>query len=266
MKPYFLLTILGISLCIASCGEEQCPVEQAPDNTVLELNFRAEADGQPIWYFKDLAYPLGSTRFRFSLLRFFLGDITLLGPNGDTTVLDIHNVDFSLNQSDQATADLGETVRIRAAPVGTWTGIRFGIGVPGDLNRLTPADFPAGHPLVNPSEYWDAWNSYIFAKVEGQADLDGDGDYSDDNRSFLYHSGNQSQYVTLTFEQPLEIKACQTTRLEFGLDVPHLFYNATDTLDMVNNTFNHAGDPNDPDFAFTLFLMENFRAALQRKN
>jgi hypothetical protein len=259
---FSLLAVLGLS----ACSDDRCPVEQIPENTFLELNFRAEAQGQSIWYFKDVDYPLGDTHIRISLLRFFLGDVTLLGPDGDTTVLDIHNVDFSLNQSDQTTADLGETVRIANPPVGLWTGIRFGIGVPGDLNRMSPADFPAGHPLSNPSEFWDAWNSYIFAKLEGQSDLDGDGDYADDNSSFLYHSGTQAQYVTLTFEEPFEVKPCQTARLDFGLDVPHLFYNATDTLDLVNNTFNHAGDPDDPDFAFTSFVMENFRSAIRWKN
>ena len=37
-----------------------------------------------------------------------------------------------------------------------------------------PADHPSGNPLANSGEYWLAWNSYIFFKIEGYIDLDGD--------------------------------------------------------------------------------------------
>lgn len=266
MKPFLLIFFIAMVGCFTACRENKCPVEDVPLNTKLELNFRAEAAGAPIWFYKGLDYPLENLPFRITLLRFFVGDVTLLGTDGDTTVLDIADLDFSLNQGAEATAAEGQSIVIANPPVGTYTGIRFGVGVPGDLNRMAPAEFLAGHPLSNPAEYWEAWQSYIFAKIEGQADANANGDYSDDNVSFLYHSGTQGQYVTLDFDRPIEIKGCETTRLDFGLDVPRLFYNDTDTLDILNNNFQHTGNPDDPNYDITYFLMQNFGGALQLKN
>ena len=53
--------------------------------------------------------------------------------------------------------------------------LRFNIGLTPEQNSTVPADYTSGSPLAMPGEYWLAWKSYIFLKIEGWIDLDGDG-------------------------------------------------------------------------------------------
>ena len=50
------------------------------------------------------------------------------------------------------------------------------IGLSEEQNASVPSDYSSSNPLSKSSEYWLAWNSYIFVKFEGFFDADGDGE------------------------------------------------------------------------------------------
>ena len=108
----------------------------------------------------------------------------------------------------------GISFNIGDIPPGDYTGIRVGIGLNSELNSTNPGDYAAGHPLSD--NYWSAATGYIFSKIEGNADLNGDNNFSE---GITYHSGANEFYQEKTFNKVIRVPEGGTVELQFKVDL-----------------------------------------------
>ena len=239
----------------ASCGKETAP---PVDTATIELSFRATYDGEPL-VLNQQTYDYQGKQIRFSKVNFYLANLSAANDDGETELAEIKFIDLSLTHNSAADAAKGSVSSFSRIPVGAYKFLKFGIGVPADLNKTNPSDYSTSHPLGadNSGEYWEAWNSYIFAKIEGQFDENGDGDINGDDISFAYHAGTDRVYQEIELDNIINLNAGETTKLDFELDVKTLLsFPRGDLIDL---------EPHDPNNQIEemIIIMSNFRRALQ---
>lgn len=253
MRNFIALTLL-LSLLLFSCKKEQTtPVE----TTSLEFSFTANYDGAPL-VMNEQTYDYNGKPIRFSKVSFYLSNVTL----GETEVSDVNYVDLTKTHTDEIAAEAGTSINFLKIPVGGYNSMAFGIGVAPDLNRTKPSDYSTSHPLGadNSAEYWEAWNSYIFMKIEGQYDADGNG-FDGEDIAFAYHVGQDDLYqtITFTFDDPLQLEATTPTDIMFLLDLKKLLTTGTGELLSLD-----AHDPNNQKEAMRM-IVDNFSDALRAR-
>ena len=195
----------------------------------LTLHFLAQAEGNPLEMFKTLS-STGAHPLQFSHVSMLISDIQLLTTSGSEYLKDVALVDMSFD--DLTSASDGFTIRIDKVPANTYRGISFGIGVPPELNNDSPSDFPSSNPLSRTGYYWEAWNSYIFMKIEGRVDTIAPLDFE---TGFAYHTGHDSLYRMLEGEFPLAIIDGQDTELSIIFDYDEILEGVDIALDPQNH-------------------------------
>ncbi|MEM6726279.1 MAG: MbnP family protein, partial [Bacteroidota bacterium] len=154
------------------------------------------------------------------------------------------------------TAADGISLTFTDVPVGIFTGLKFGLGVKPDLNAMVPADFPSTSPLSDAGNHWTAWDSYIFMKVEGRTDPDGDGQQFEGN--FLYHTGGDPLFRTVTLDQTITLTSEVNANAVVELEVKDIFSDGSLNQDIVNQNVSHT-TPSDPTSqGISLFITDNF--------
>lgn len=138
----------------------------------IPFRFQLRYDGTPLQMLQDYQYPDGKT-IRFTRFSFYLSELVLEGEGQSEEVLEVAFVDLSpLHTSGSVNETPSFTTRTTISDI---TNVRFVLGLTEEMNQRVPADFESSHPLAAPGEYWLAWDSYIFVKVEGWVDFDDDG-------------------------------------------------------------------------------------------
>jgi len=240
-------------LLFAGCKKDQTnPVETSSQ---LGISFTANYDNAPL-VMNEGVYDYNGNAIRFSKVNFYLSDVTL----GGTELSDVNFVDLTKTHVTEETAKEGTNISFTKIPVDNYPSIAFGIGVSADLNRTKPSDYSTSHPLGsdNSGEYWEAWDSYIFVKIEGQYDVDGDG-FDADDVSFAYHVGQDEMYKQLTadFETPIALEANATKEIEFQIDIKKLLTQENGALLPLT-----VHDPNNQ-MEVMRMIMDNFTRALR---
>jgi hypothetical protein len=241
----------------ASCGKEKnTPIDTAE----IQLSFRATYDGQPL-VLNQKTYDYVGKAVRFSKINFYVSELVIGNEDGDTELSEIEFVDLTSTHNTEAGAAKGTIKTYPKVPVGSFNQLKFGIGVAADLNRTSPADYSTNHPLGadNSGEYWEAWNSYIFVKIEGQYDDNNDGTFNGQDISFAYHAGRDNLYQRLELDQIQTLEAGKTTTLNFELDIKKLL--SLPKGDLITL------EPHDPNNQLEemVIIMRNFEKALQLK-
>lgn len=189
----------------------------------VDIRFRALLNGQPLQMNERFTY--NGKDMTISNLKFYLSDLVLVKGTLEAEVKEIDLIDFTSSNISAAGADNGITVTGASIPVDTYDGLKFGIGVPSDLNDELPTDFSSSHPLNNDSEYWVNWNSYIFHKIEGR--YDNDSDPADLEESFVFHVGIDEQFRDKVFSNlEIMIEEGQTTEVVVDLEILDLMKEA----------------------------------------
>ncbi|MDX1943256.1 MAG: MbnP family protein [Saprospiraceae bacterium] len=255
MKKYSLFTILSSLLLMSvDCEREETPLEQTG---TLELNFKGSfGDESLMMYAKDYAYEAGM-KVKFQLFRFYLSDISVARSTFEynTIISDVEIVDFKDIQSDAA-AQNGFTVRIKNVPIGNYIGLNMGLGVSPKLNKTQPGDYSSSHPLSG--NYWSWALGYVFTKIEGNADVDGDGQLTD---KLTFHVGGDSYYRNKEFSKSFNIKEGETTRLDFEVDLQRVLVAAPgDFLDFRKVTIDHTNN-----VEVATFISDNLKEAIEIK-
>ncbi len=224
---YSVLLFCIISVFISSCKKEK-------NEGSLSVHFVPYYDGQPLQIFTQKPFT-GNEQVQFQHVSFLLSDLVLLNGSGSVDVKDIELVDMSFDDLPGATE--GFTITTDNLPEGDYDGVRFGIGVPSDINDSTPNQYASSHPLSKNSYYWTAWSSYIFLKIEGTIDTLGTGSF---NTGFAFHTGTDALYSILeTNTFPISIQDGQNTDIIVAIDYKDLLQG----VDIKSNPQNH--DPND---------------------
>ena len=209
-------------LIFSTCGKDD---EGGGDMAELVLNFTANYGNNPLVMFERTYDYEADMDFKMQLFQFYLSDVRLLRQNNGATeevpALDVDLLSFAniYNDADAAKGINTETVSI---PAGTYTGLRFGWGVSPQLNATIPPDYPLGHPLSE--NYWEDAKSYIFFKVEGNADLEPNGDFSD---KLTFHVGGDNNYRELTFEKTFTVEKNGKLTIPLSVDLKKILI-ATD--------------------------------------
>jgi hypothetical protein len=246
MKKVLFLSVLSLLFLINACG----PDEPKSTATTLTLNFQGAYNTNNLVYFQYYDYGNGDSVF-INVAHFYVSDITLLNGSEETKIKDISVLDFSKNHA--IPSDNPETIVINDVPAGQYTGIRFGIGVDSILNHTIPADYAAGHPLANASEYWDWRETYIFGKLEGR--------FKKANGTvinYAYHPGADDLYRVSTFSKTFTLDGDIAAALNFKVDFEQLFNQNNGKIDIEATPVSHTSDT---DFWLVTLLMDNLKNA-----
>jgi len=250
MKKLLFAGLALALLSVWSCDNE----DAAEQSGAVNLDFVGAFDTAPLlMYERSYPYPEGVTT-KFQLFHFYLSDAVLLPADGgrEVPLFDVELVSFKDVQSDDA-AQRGVRISAGDIPPGSYSGIRLGIGLTEALNRTQPGDYAPGHVLTD--NYWSWAKGYVFFKIEGIADLQGDGEFAE---KLTFHIGLDEHYREKVFSQPLEVRSGQELDLRFDVDLAEVLAPASDTfVDFRQVTQDHT---NDMDLA--RFLADNLEAAI----
>ncbi|GAB5553242.1 MAG: hypothetical protein Sapg2KO_28330 [Saprospiraceae bacterium] len=253
MKTIVLLLISFLTFTSFSCEDNTNTATEVD----LEMNFTGSFGEEPLlMYAQDYNYQAGMD-LKFQLFQFYISDVKLLKDTKSQAnavdLVEIELVSFENVQSIEA-ADKGVSINIQNVPTGTYSGIQFGLGVAPDLNATQPGDYTPGHPLD--SHYWSWARGYVFTKIEGNADLNGDDVFEE---KLTFHLGENDYFRTLTIEQNLEIK--EGAKLSFNVDLEKVLIDAQgEFLDFSKVSQDHTNDVN-----IASFIANNLGTAIELK-
>ncbi len=239
MKKILFLGILGMLLMAADCNKT---VE--PTTGEVTLNFKGKYESEPLVMFaKEYDYEEGM-KLKLQLFQFYISEIKLIGsaPDQTTTVplSDVELVSFK-EVVDETAANQGISFTYDQIPDGKYAQIQIGLGLTEALNSTNPSDYTPPHPLDD--HYWSAALGYVYTKIEGNADLDGDGEYTNDGK-LTFHSGHKSLYQELTFPIDLEVVGGEMRKINFSVNLKQVLDNgADDWIDFREVTQDHSNNP-----------------------
>ena len=226
-----LLSLLTLLFIMTGCKDEKGE---------LKLNFVATYDNEPLVLGEDLDYIVDSYKIKLLESDFYISEIALTRGSEVINIKDIDFVDFTNNNFNLENALNGVTLSYDEIDAGTYDGIRFGIGVPPAENATLPAEYNSSHPLSKTGYYWEAWNSYIFAKYAGQVDGQG----------FFFHTGTDGLFRTLTISKDIVISESSDEEIKIALDHKALMMEGSSLYDIKAVPANH--DP------LTIGPLQNF--------
>ncbi|MEY3367933.1 MAG: hypothetical protein RI973_1088 [Bacteroidota bacterium] len=257
MKKLILLTFVIAASFYACQGDNE------NDQLVnVNLNFRAVYNGEPLVMISgQYTYPDGKP-VKFQTFNFYVSDVVLIGEDGvtETPLVDIDFIDFSENTT-PGEAARPVTIGVEKINPGTYKGLRIGFGVPAELNNAQANQLEAGHPLreTYSSHFWSDWGSFIFMKLEGVYDKDGNG-FDGNDPGFGHHTGTNAVYRTVLFEQPLVLNPGESMDLNLVVDA-RKFYEQNDSfLDFSNPANLYTHNPND--LTIANYIVDNFANAV----
>ncbi|MEM9549280.1 MAG: MbnP family protein, partial [Bacteroidota bacterium] len=185
-----------------------------PSGTI-DFNIKLQYNSEPLVLFEPFIYPDGRS-IDFTRISFYISEVTLDDEN-------IVNVEFHNLTDSHATSILasqGYNWTVEGVPPGFFSTLSFNIGVPAELNEKDPGEFPSGHPLAKPSENWFGWKSFVFLKVEGNMDMDGDGTRE---TGIALHTGADEALRNISLDNPILINDGERTEIDIVFDVYDLF-------------------------------------------
>lgn len=232
MRTMIVLFVTSLLFFATNCDEKSA--SNADQTGTLELNFKGTFGTAPlVMYAREYPYEAGM-KIKLQLFRFYLSDLKI---SDKVKISDIQIVDFEKVQSDAA-AQQGVTIKIEKVPVGDYKEIKFGLGVEEKLNATNPGAYAPGHPLTD--NYWSWALGYVFTKIEGNADLDGDGNFES---KLTFHAGGNELYRNKQLNKDFSVKAGATTRLNFEVDLRKVLVRTeSNFLDFHKVTIDHSNN------------------------
>ncbi|MFT3884164.1 MAG: hypothetical protein QM724_01665 [Flavobacteriales bacterium] len=221
--------MLAAVALFTACGREPATAPSVP----CPVKFTVE----PVWngapFNKGTVYMnADDKRVQVQTLKFYLAPVTLLGGAQQAEIL----------RADLFDVVNGGATRILQAPAGRYTGLRFGLGLPHDLNHTDITQIDPNTPLGNNSGmYWTWATMYRFTLFEGRFDNDPQAS-GPLPFQFAYHTGLDTLYRTRTLPVMLEVTPSDTTEIVLQVDVARFFTNGSDTLDLSQGSSFH-GEP-----------------------
>ena len=236
------LTTIFILLLFTSCKKDHKTGQYT-------LHFQMQLDGSDVGL--NCTYlDTGGVMLKVELLQFYIANITFIEADGSETVAeDIALVRFDDNGSADVTFNVHK---------GEYEKIKFGIGVPKDLNEADPSNYnDEGNPLnTTEGTYWGWASMYRFASIQGRYDLEPDGTY---DGTFAYHTGFEDSYREVTFDNSVKIEKKGEYTLGFNVDVYKILTNPGNEVDVVNHPNYHG---NTADFYLSTMISDNLRDAI----
>jgi hypothetical protein len=252
-KAFPILLAIAVVFLNASCEKTTPTPPKTVDPSYFAMNFKAMYANKPLVI--NQVYDYNGKKVRFTRLQFFIAyDLGLfsspvsVSDNLPSTAL----VKFT-NLTDSASAAGGVDVELALANK-SWPSLNFAIGVPKVQNAKLPKDFVFPDPLTDGSNFWDAWQSYIFSKLEGSMDKDGDGVFE---TGITLHTGGNEVFTPVKFTKNYTVANGSKTIVNFELNINELVKG----IDLTTvNSSHQVGDA-----ATMRIIMNNFPTALTVK-
>lgn len=205
-----------------------CSKDSKDEKAHLEINFKLVYDDSPLVFLENYSYPSGEL-MNFNRLSFYLSNLKISNSQNEINLLDIDYLNFRESNSSLTNAQKGLNLRFSDVQEGEYDKISFSFGVPAALNAKTPGDYPSSNSLSSPAEYWAPWKSYIFMKLEGQIDLNFDGEKEE---PFAIHTGADQAYRTV--ELPIDFRFAhdKTNEINVIIDVSKFFLGSGKVYDI----------------------------------
>jgi methanobactin biosynthesis MbnP-like protein len=271
MRKLIFLSLFSTLFIISSCDDDSPNIEQTGK---IELIVKANYNGELFQTQKEYEYIPGML-IKFTEFDFYVANINLLEDENSTDETELSDVDFinlsfDVTQTDQAL--LGDTISTKNVPVGSYSAFKIGFGLPADLNRTRPSDYGEGDVMNTATHFWSPLNSYIFSKIEGFSDNNGNGIFeATEGEGIRFHLGQDEVYTEriLYPTDPIVIKDGETLKLILNIDVKKLFnmpldqfdVNGDNLLDIEVHNESH-GDTEAQEFMIDKQLMRNFSDAI----
>ncbi len=269
MRKLLLLLLLAPLFIASSCDKD--PEIEVVGN--VEINFKANYDGELFMTQNEYDYT-SEMKVKFTELNLFVSNISLLefeNSSEETELAEVDFVDLSFNIDQETEAAAGYDISTKKVPAGTYRALKIGFGLPADLNRTNPGDYGDGNALATSTHYWAAADSYIFSKIEGFSDNNGNGIFeAGENEGLRFHLGQDEVYTEriLFPSEPIVVTEDGTVNLSLDIDVKKLFgisditYDANQDglLDFENYSSSH-GDTDEPGFLVDRTVMGNYSNA-----
>lgn len=128
----------------------------------------------------------GGAVVRYTLATFYLSKPAIMDDAGGMTML---SPEYHIIRPDVMMSNLGTMEPGHAHMFNVSIGIDEATNTEDSANGMQPTDFTdASHPLAPQAEgmYWSWASGYIFVKIEGDVDYEGDGTF---DNTFKYHLG-----------------------------------------------------------------------------
>ncbi len=222
MKYLSSLILISVLLSSAGCKKESMT------NDLISIRAKATYGGQPLVFFQPVDYPQGF-KIKIETVDFMIKGFNLSGAvdniNTNDSVFVIKFSDTNLN----AIGATNGIIKSFAVNKGSYSLLNFGIGVDSLTNKKNPSNFPSSSILSDSYYYWDAWKSFVFMKVEGSYDADGDGIYEG---GFAYHTGTSNLFKLFNLPVNLTAKPGSTNEIVLNFDIRDVLAADNDYIDM----------------------------------
>ena len=219
--------------CHSGTSDEPADLRLDLTPTVGSVAFQA---GQP--------FTVNGVTGELDIAQMYLSGVTLLREDGREIAL-MADAPITVRAQDENQTEVQHVVDERVVfadlaagpsvtplgqvPSGRYTGLRFLLSIDGLDNRIAPEDAPADHPLAlkTPSMHWN-WNAgYVFLRLDGLLDINGDGtvdpatDTPRDPASgqWRLHAGGTPNVVTVQVDQPFELDGGEQQTLALQVDL-----------------------------------------------
>jgi len=220
----FLLILTG--LFIQSCNKD----EEDEGLAKVLITFDPRYEGSSI-QLADRFTEVHEYPVEFVSMKFYLSNIELK-TNSES---------FELSDIELISLDDNKMVLEFEIPSGSYSGLKFDLGVPNEMNGIEASNpdfmmslFDANHPL-NESEgmYW-SWNTgYKFFSFEGYCDTTSAAATESLSIPFAFHSGTDTLYREIpAFNHSFSVSGNQTQVIPFEIDLGTLFASDSDTIDL----------------------------------
>jgi hypothetical protein len=226
--PILLALIIAIISFQCNLVQVSPPCCEYPIGT-LDINIKAFYANKPLIMNQVSDY--NGKKIRLTKLQFFLNSDINYFDNSDTTTTNLDRIPIAhlLNFTglvDSAKAATGITLNLNAG-MGDKTIMIFDVGVAKKLNAKSPKDFTPSEPLFDTTNYRTDWKSFVFVKLEGVMDKDGDGIFE---TQIKLHTGTNDLIKTIKFNKSYKIEALRTTKFNAELNLNELLKN----IDLAN--------------------------------
>lgn len=239
MNLKFIACLFIITALMSSCSG---------DTKDISLNFKLQYEDQPLVMLEEYTFPSGQT-IKFTRFSFYISNLSVRSDNLSSEKIDVDLINLTSSHSSLQGAQEGLSYRIEDIPDKADQSLDILLGVSEDLNTSVPSDFVGDHPLANSGEYWIAWDSYIFFKIEGIVDLDGDGE-TETNVALHIGSNEASRQVSLDIDN--------SNSIDINIDVNSIFQDGSTIFNIEENPQIHSLSQIDQ----ANFLMDNFSKQL----
>lgn len=213
------MALLAGALVLVGCGK---PAQPLGDGHV-RVRFVPQWEGAPFQASQSYINVM-QHRILADMVKFYMAEAVVTGPSGTRDLNDIELIDITS----------GPGSRTYQVAAGTYSKLRFGLGVPPAMNASDPAIYPSGHPLsIMNGTYWTWATGYRFFMFDGRYDTDPNGTGTV-LPTFSIHTGLDACYRMVELERgaPFQIVPGDTTELVVSVAVDRFFYTATDTIDI----------------------------------